>query len=170
MKILFILLLFPLAIVGQDIKIDESDGFTGQRYIETTIVSLKSAYTNGLGLSLSASADHFLVNIVGYGDINEPVKKTDLVYLLLENGLVITAVSIGDQAANQGGLTKVYQHHYLIKFKDLQQLITHTTVLVRIGTANGSRDITVSKRAAKEIKRSASILAKAFARSSSKNK
>ncbi len=163
-KILFLILLIPPCVFSQDIKIDETDGFTGQRYIETTIVNLRSAYTTGIGLSLSASGEHLLLNIVGYGDGLGAIKKKDIVYLLMEDGMIITASSIGDQPANEGGLTKVYQHHFLIRKKDLQDIYVKQTRLVRISTAAGNRDIPVSKKSAKELKKISEILIKALAK------
>lgn len=164
-KILFhLILLIPACVFSQDIKIDETDGFTGQRYVETTIVNLKSAYTTGIGLSLSASGEHLLLNIVGYGDGMGAIKKKDLVYLLMEDGMIITASSIGDQPANEGGFTKVYQHHFLIRKKDLQDIYAKQTRLVRISTSAGNRDIPVSKKSAKEIRKTSEILIKALAK------
>lgn len=162
-KFLLLCLLMPAVCYSQDIKIDETDGFTGVRYIETTIVSLKSAYTTGMGLSLSASGDHFLLNIVGYGDGIGAIKKTDKVFLLLDDGMIITATSIGDQPENEGGMTKVYQHHFLIRKKDLQDISNKQIRLVSISTAAGNRDIPVSKRGSKELKKSGQILLKALA-------
>ena len=161
-KLLLYVLLIPSVVLSQDIKIDETNGFTGQRYIETTIVSLKSSYTTGMGLSLSSSGEHLLLNIVGYGDGIGAIKKTDMVYLLMDDGLIITASSIGEQPANEGGLTKVYQHHFLIRKKDLQDLYNKKTVLLRLNTAAGNRDVPVSKRSAKEIKKASGLLMKAL--------
>ena len=163
-KLLLLVLLIPACVLSQDIKIDETDGFTGQRYIETTIVSLKSAYANGIGLSLSASGAHLLLNIVGYGDGIGVIKKTDKIFLLMEDGLIITATSIGDQPENEGGLTRVFQHHFLIRKKDLEEIFIKQTRLVRISTSAGNRDIPVSKKNSKELKKSGQILLKALAK------
>lgn len=163
-KLLLLVLLIPASVLSQDIKIDETDGFTGKRYIETTIVSLKSAYASGMGLSLSASGEHLLLNIVGYGDGIGAIQKTDKVFLLMEDGMIITASSIGDQPENEGGLARVYQHHFLIRKKDLDDIYTKQTRLVRISTAAGNRDIPVSKKSSKELKKSGQILLKALAK------
>jgi len=159
---LFLFLLLPALASAQDIKLDEVDGFTGQRTIETTIVSLKTAYTSGMGISLAAIGQHYVINIVGYGNGIGAIRKQDVVHLLLDDGLVVTGSSIGDQPENEGGLTKLFQHHYLVKRKDLDDLVNNKVVLVRISTLAGNLDIPVSKRSAREISKMSAVLLKAL--------
>ncbi len=161
----FLLLVIPVSGNSQDIKLNEIDGFTGLRVIETSIISLKAAYTTGLGIYFSSSGDHYLVNIVGYGDGLGPVKKIDNVFFLMEDGLILTTVSIGDQPANDGGFTKVFQHHYLTRMKDLIDLKNKKTRLIRISSAVGNRDITIGKKTAKDIQKMAGIFIKELKKS-----
>ena len=163
-RLLCILLLLPALAFAQQIKQDEIDGFTGQRTIETTIVSLKTAYTSGLGISLAVVGQHFVVNIVGYGNGIGAIRKEDVIHLLLNDGLVITATSIGDQPGNEGGLTKVFQHHYLLKRKDLDHLLAAKVVLLRISTVSGNLDVPVTKRGAKEINKMTDLLLKTLSK------
>ncbi len=154
------LLLSPLWSLAQQIKLNEVDGFTGKRHIETSIVSLQAAYTNGMGISLSTVGDHYLVNIVGYGKGIGAIRKQDFVYFLMEDGLIITATSIGNQPENEGGLTRVFQHHYLVRMKDLVDLSIKKTRVLRLTTLAGNLDITVNKKNAKDISKLGTILIK----------
>lgn len=159
-RFIVIILLAPLCSLSQEIKSNEVDGFSGNRIIETSIVSLKSAYTKGLGMYLSSSGDHCLVNVVGYGNGLGLIRKADFVYFLMDDGLILTAQSIGDQPEDEGGLTKAYQHHYLIRIKELYDLQNKNPVLLRITTAQGNRDISLSKKNIKEIKKLAELFLK----------
>ena len=159
-----LLFIFPYYCMAQQIKTNEVDGFTKERTIHTSIVSLKSAYTTGMGLSLSSVGNHYLVNIVGYGNGIGVVRKTDFVYFLMDDGLILTATSIGDQPENEGGFTRVYQHHYLLRLKDVQDLQNKKVVLVRLTTPAGNMDIEVPKKIAKEIKKMGDIFLKEVAK------
>ena len=162
--LLLLLFIFPYYCIAQEIKTNEVDGFTKERTIHTSIVSLKAAYTTGMGLSLSSVGNHFLVNIVGYGTGIGAVRKTDFVYFLMDDGLILTATSIGDQPENEGGLTRVYQHHYLLRLKDVQDLQNKKVVLVRLTTPAGNLDIEVSKKTAKQIRKLGEIFLKEVAK------
>ncbi len=146
-------LIIPLAGVSQEIRTNTVDGFTGQRTIETSVISLKTAYTTGMGLYLSSTGPHYLVNLVGYGTGFGAIQNTDFLYFLMDDNKILTAASIGDQPANDGRGTKIYQHHYLFRFKDLKDLATKNAVLLRVTTATGNPDITLSKLNTKEIKK-----------------
>lgn len=149
---LFILfLLFSLFAYAQAIKTNEVNGFTDERTIETTIVTLKQGFSTGFGISYTAVDNNYFLNFIGYGRGSTMVDSRDQVWMVLEDGSVIKCEHRVDMDYRASSYQNIYIHHYFVSPADIEVLRNHRLAIVRIMGPGGFKDVPVSKKGSRDF-------------------
>ena len=149
MKLPLILFLSIIAISSsaQEIVSNTVDGFTNERTVETSVVSLKQGFSTGFGASYTQYSGNYFLNIVGYGDNKTLVKEQDQIWLVLDDGSVVKLIQRADMVSNgSDNYQNIFVHHYLMKLDDVEVLKNLKTTMIRIVSATGNTDFTLSKK------------------------
>lgn len=142
-----LLLLFTVKTSAQEIISNTVDGFTNERTIQTSIVSLKQGFSTGFGASYTLYSGNYFLNIVGYGDNKTMLKDQDEIWLVLEDGSVVKLVKRADLVSNgTEDYQNIFVHHYLMKLDDVEVLKNLKTTIIRIVSPTGNTDFPLSKK------------------------
>lgn len=162
MKICFALFLFILPFIpqAQEIKSNVTDGFTNERTIETTLVTLKQGFTTGLGVSFTAVNSSYYLNVIGYGKSSTTINEDDSVWFVLNNGAIAKLNSQVQLAGEQSNFQNMYLQHYYISGDVVEAFKDHPAVMVRIISGAGSNDIAISKKSSKALAKLSEIFLK----------
>jgi hypothetical protein len=154
-------LLIPLALSAQRIKKNEVNGFTDERTIETSIVTLKQGFSTGFGVEFTAVNKIYYLSLIGYGRNNSVVANDDRLQFIFNNGAIVKFNSRVELPSGDGAVPNLYIHHYYIKLSDIEMIRNNTIVIVRVMSPDGSaNDIPVVKKNAKELSKLSEIFIK----------
>lgn len=153
-KIILLALTFflPVVIFSQEIKSNEVDPFTNERTIETTLVSIKQGLSVGFGISYLAVNANYYLNVIGYGNDENSIKKDDRLWFVLNDGNVVQFNQIAEAQNALPAEKNVYMRHYFANLNDIETLKNKHVAILRISSANNSIiDFPISKKVGKAI-------------------
>lgn len=145
------LILFSLALHAQEIKSSTIDGFTNERTVETSIVTLKQGLTTGLGTSYSSIGRNYYLNIIGYGSAGTVIGENDKIWLVLSDNSVVKLDYRAQIPYNGSDIQNIYVHHYIISLEDVEVLKNLPLAMVRIVSITGNTDMPMSARIGKKF-------------------
>lgn len=153
MKAIFfsICILFSIVSFAQEIKSSTIDGFTNERTVETSILTLKQGLTTGLGTSYSSNGRNYYLNIIGYGSTGTLIGENDKVWFVLTDGSVVKLEYRAQIPFNGSDIQNIYVHHYIISLEDVEILKNRPATLLRIVSTQGNTDIPLPNRISKKF-------------------
>ena len=150
--LLIVYILVALSTVdAQRINRSVYNGYTDEREIETSIVTLKEGFSTGFGVSFRAYNYNLYMSVVGYGNKNTAVSEDERLQFILNDGTVIKFASRVQLPANETAIPNLYIHHYYISKHDVEALLKGTLVIIRKVSLNGHFDLPVKKKHAKDL-------------------
>jgi putative component of toxin-antitoxin plasmid stabilization module len=162
MKNLLIVYLLLLSVIStaQRITRSEVNGFTDERTIQTSIVSLKQGFSTGYGIQYTAVNRVYYISFIGYGKKSTVIKDEDRVHFLLNDGTVIKFNSRVELPSGEASRPNLYIHHYYIDLKDIEALKRNKISIVRVISPNVQADTLVSKKNSSELSKLSEIFLK----------
>ncbi len=136
---------------AQRIVQSDYNAFTGERNIETSIVSLKSGFSNGFGIAFRAYKNNIYLTFVGYGKKNGAVAEDDRLQFILADGNIIKFDLRVQLPSNESSVPNLYLHHYFISKKEVEALLAQSVVIVRVVSANAYNDLPIARRNARDL-------------------
>ena len=166
MKNLLVLFVCLLPLVGftQKIKKDVINGFTDERTIETSIVSLKPGFKTGLGIALRAQSSNYYIDLIAFGRNNTMIKYEDKVHLIFADGSLVKLEKRINLSYTSSATPNIYIHHYLATIKYIESLERSQVVILRIVSPTGQMDIPINNKNGKELTELAAVFLKAVAK------
>lgn len=161
-RVLFAVWFLPIGLHAQSIKKNEVNGFTDERTIETSIVTLKQGLSTGFGVEFNAVNKIYYLSFIGYGRNNTVVTDDDRLQFIFNNGAVIKFNSRVELASGDGAVPNLYIHHYYINADDIETIKNNTIVIVRVISAEGETDIPIAKKNAKQLNKLAEVFLNAL--------
>lgn len=149
---------------SQEITSNTVDGFTSQRTIETSMVSIKEAFSNGFGLSYAAVGKVFLLNVIGYGRKDDIISEDDEIAFLLMDGSIVKVAS-PIESKGQSSLQNVYFHRYLITLEKIELLKNKEVGFIRVISGQKGTNIKLTRRNRKELLKLSEIFLNEVSRS-----
>ncbi len=149
MKLPLLLFLSTLVISlsAQEIVSNTVDGFTNERTVQTSIISLKQGFSTGFGASYTQYSGNYFLNIIGYGDSKTLVKEQDQIWLVLDDGSVVKLIQRSDMVSNGSeNYQNIFVQHYIMKLNDVEVLKNLKTTILRIVSPTGNTDFSLSKK------------------------
>lgn len=145
---------------AQEIKTNILDGFTNERTVETTIVTLKQGFSTGFGASYMAINKHYFLNLIGYGKNSTLIGEEDLIWFILTDGSLIKLTKRIELDMNDTNIQNIYIHHYLVDLADVEILKNKPVAIVRIISGFDQHDIEISKKKSREMMKLSEIFLK----------
>ena len=149
--LLLLVLLLPIAVVAQKIKVNGYDKFIKKKVIETSFVPLKSNLKMGMYASLKSVGNVFFVSLKGYGAGASTIGADDQAIFLLDNDSTVTVRSTGIQTYELGSGLGSYNHEYSILLDGLELLSQHNLKSVRKYGVKGYIDVDVPEKYESEL-------------------
>ena len=146
----FLLFILPGA-KAQSIVHSDYDGFTGNRNIETSIVSLKSGFSTGFGIAFRVERKNYYMSLIGYGKKNRSVAEEDRLQFILKDGSIIKFDSRVQLPSNESSVPNLYIHHYYISKNEVDALKKNPVSIVRVVSPSAHVDFAVSKKNSGEL-------------------
>ncbi len=151
-------LLLPLGTLAQEIKSNETDAVTNERTIETSIVTLKSGFSTGFGVSFTAVNTTCYLNIIGYGQGDRMLDETDSIWFVLSNGAIAKLNAPLQVSGEAGAYQNMYLYHYYIPLEMVEAMKDHPVVLARIVAGKDDvTDIAITKKNSKAFAKLCSL-------------
>jgi hypothetical protein len=140
--ILIVLLLLPLAGIGQKVKVHQTtDRFTKQQIISTNGLLIKNRTGITMAASLHAVDSVFVIILAGSGYGTGVIGSDDHAIFLLDNDDTVRVKSTGLQSYEIGDVYAIgksvlsipnyYSHQYIINKNQLRSLSQHNLKAVR---------------------------------------
>jgi hypothetical protein len=156
--ILALFLLLPFAGYSQKLKVNEFDKFTKQHRLETSPVTLKAKFSEGIAVTFRTVDTSIFVLLSGYGAGTGVIGSDDRAIFLLDDGTTVSVYSTGVQTYNINKMQDSYNHQYRISFLDLNTLSNHDVKSIRKYTAKGYADIDIPEKNAGSVKKIAALI------------
>jgi hypothetical protein len=149
MKIILLLILFPMALSAQKVKV-ETDKFTHETRITSDHQFMQMGLGSQLGFKLWSVGNHIFFNIDGVGEKGgHTIGENDELLLLLDNDQTLRLQSKGIQQYNlhqsSFGMQKVFNYDFVIAPEDVEALAGHTLRSFRIPGQEGYSDFDVKE-------------------------
>ncbi|MEO6071047.1 MAG: energy transducer TonB [Chitinophagaceae bacterium] len=151
-RILIILLLFPLFLPAQKIKVNEYDKFIKMRRVESFPIILKTAPDIKLAISLRSIGTSVFLQLSGSGIGTTVVGTEDPVIFLLDNDSTVVVKSPRLQTFDYSKAVHTYQHEYVLTFSDLMKLSQHNVQGLRKYYTEKYDDIYLPKENVDKVK------------------
>ena len=147
----FLMLLLPLGIFAQKVKVNEYDKFIKQRRIELEPLPIMSTDKVQVRLTYTSIGSNFYVLLSGYGWGAFSIDSDNEMIFLLANDSTVTVKSTGIQMTDISGPNLSYKHRYAIKPSDLDILSKNEIVGIRKYGVNNFTDLKMSKAPAQML-------------------
>ncbi len=153
MRIIFLLLLLPMAAFTQVVKINEYDKFIRQRRIELEPLPILATTTANVSLTYHCIGSTFYVILSGYGWGVSTISADDRLIFLLSNDSTVTARSTGLQSYEINGIHNTFKHQYFISLPDIEALSKYSVVAIRKYYMQDFADMKVSGQYADNVQK-----------------
>lgn len=151
-KLLSVLLLLPLTLLAQKIRINEYDKFIKQQRVESHPLSITTTPNMKLSVCFTAVGSELYIQLIGAGEGAHRVEAGDPVIFLMENDTTITVKSKGSQGYDIGTDISTYKHHYILSYSDLKKLSQFKLAALRKYHSEEYDDVDVPKVVGEKFK------------------
>lgn len=146
MKVIILLLLFPVNVYSQKIK-TEIDKFTNEKRIETGWSSIRPTLSAPLSIKIrSVGKESVFITLAGANYGANVIGNDATAMFLLDDKTTITITSTGIQDYEIGEYGKSYQHQYRITVSDLKLLSVHIITSIRKSDSETYHDFDIEKK------------------------
>lgn len=144
MKLLFVLIMFPLSSFSQKIK-SEIDKFTNEKRVETLgWIQLRPTMSAPLAIRLRSVGQSFFITLAGSNIGANVIGNTSTAIFLLDDKTTITTTSTGIQDYEIDlKLGNSFKHQYSIKIEDLKKFSQHLILSVRKSDSDTYHDFDI---------------------------
>lgn len=156
-KNLLFLLLLPLSLTAQKVKVNEYDKYVKQRRIELEPMPIYQTAKAKVSVALTGTGTDFFMTIGGYGWGVATISFENQAILLLANDSTITIKSTGTQMYDISGPAPTYKHRYSISLVDIEKLARYTLVGIRKYNIQDYSDLTVPEAMGVNVKRLSTV-------------
>ncbi len=152
-QIFLFLMLLPLFLYAQKVKINEFDKYIKQRRIEFEPMAIYNSPKAKVSLTLKCIGSEYFMTISGFGWGVATVSYENQAILLLENDSTVTIKSTGTQMYDINSATTSYKHQYAISLSDIERLSRHALVGIRKYNIQDYSDLTVPPAFGVQVKK-----------------
>ena len=156
-KNLLFLLLLPLSLTAQKVKINEYDKYVKQRRIELEPMPIYQTAKAKVSVALTGTGTDYFITIGGYGWGVATISFENQAILLLANDSTVTIKSTGTQMYDISGPYPSYKHRYTISLSDIEKLARYTLVGIRKYNIQDFADLTVPEAMGANLKRLSTV-------------
>lgn len=165
MKLLYVILLLPLAASSQKTLVNEYDKFIKQRRIEIEPLTILSAANAKVTLAFNAVGNGLYLLLSGTGWGSSTVDAGQEVIFLFSNDSTITGKSTGLQTYEVTVTGNRYKHKYVVSYADLEAMSKYELVGIRKYSFNDHSDMKISKDCAARLKKSSALFMRELTKS-----